>query len=250
MTSEQQTENIELPTADPNVSAQSLPEQRADPSLEARPTETDVFPELRPLSNLSSNSGNTEESLSTFAEQTLRSLAQIDPSLDVTFLSALDKTPSQKEAESNPLKASESEALSSSQSRAGQTKVGQQKNTDLLDLTSFDIGEEQKKNYFETDASEVEDIYDSAGEDGLTDRPTSSIVGFDLQATSGESPELECPNTNKPQGPETHKEPSLPAELSVMGGLCFANILLRVLPLTFPGGTLLLHLPNPKSMPC
>ena len=155
--------------------------------------------------------------------------------MEVTILSAPDKTLSQKEAESHPLKASESEALSSSQSRAGQAKVGQQK-TALLDLISFDIVEEQKKNYFETEASEVEDVYDSAGADGLTDRPTSSIVGFDLQATPEESPGPECPNTNKPQGPESHKEPSLPAQLSAIGRIMLRKHFAQSAPIYLPRG--------------
>ena len=48
MTSEQRTENSELPTADPNVPAQSLPEQRADPSHVARPTETNTLLDFVP----------------------------------------------------------------------------------------------------------------------------------------------------------------------------------------------------------
>ena len=204
--SEQQTENTELPTTDPNAPAQSLSEQHADPSHVARPTGTDSFPGLRPLSNLSSTSGNTEESLSTFAEQTLHNLAQMDPSSDITFLSAPVETLLQEDADPSPFKAS-------SQPRTGQVEVGQQKKTDLFDLSSFDIGEEQKKNYFETDASEIEDVYDSAGADGLTDRPTSSIVGFDFQAAPEEFSEPKCPDTNKSRGPEPHKEPPLPAEL-------------------------------------
>ena len=91
MATEQQTENSELTTAGPSVSVQGLPERHADPSQENRPTEIDALPGVRPLSNLSSSSGNTEESLSTFAEQTLQHLAQMDPSLDVTFLSAPSK---------------------------------------------------------------------------------------------------------------------------------------------------------------
>ena len=88
MATEQQTENSELSTASPSVSVQGLPERQAGPPQENRPTEIDALPGVRPLSNLSSSSGNTEESLSTFAEQTLHHLAQMEPSLDVTFLSA------------------------------------------------------------------------------------------------------------------------------------------------------------------
>ena len=39
---------------------------------------------VRTASNMSSSRGNTEESLSTYAEQNLRSLAATDPKMDIT----------------------------------------------------------------------------------------------------------------------------------------------------------------------
>ena len=68
-------------------------------------------PGLGPLSNLSSSSGNTEESLSAFADQILRKLSVLDPSLDITFLSAPDQTSQQVGVQLAPGKVSESEAL-------------------------------------------------------------------------------------------------------------------------------------------
>ena len=100
-----------------------MPDRHADPSQGNRPTEIDVLPGVRPLSNLSSSSGNTEESLSTFAEQTLHHLAQMDSSLDVTFLSAPSKGFPQGEAGPHPPKVSESEALSASQSGTEQANI-------------------------------------------------------------------------------------------------------------------------------
>ena len=217
MATEQQTENSELATADPSVPFQGLPERHAGSPQENRPTDLDALPGIRPLSNLSSSSGNTEESLSTFAEQTLHHLAQMDPSLDVTFLSTAGKSFSQRKARSHPPKVSDSEGLSTPQSGTEQANVGQQKETDLFDLSTFDIGEEQKKSSFETDTSEVGSVYDSAGVDGLTDRPTSSIVGLDPQTASRRSPEPECSNTNSEQGASSQKGPPLPAELSANG---------------------------------
>ena len=50
------------------------------------PYETyEVTTALRPSPNLSSSSGNTEESLSVYADQTLRPLKALDPSLDNQF---------------------------------------------------------------------------------------------------------------------------------------------------------------------
>ena len=79
------------------------------------------------------------------------------------------------------------------------------------------MGEEPKRNYFETDASEVEDIYDSAGADGLTDRPTSSIVGSDPLEAPGELPKSGSQTANKPHGPEAYTDIPLPADLSANG---------------------------------
>ena len=50
---------------------------------------------LRPVSNLFSSSGRTEESLSAYADQTLRFLAALDPSLDIIFLPAPDQVSQQ-----------------------------------------------------------------------------------------------------------------------------------------------------------
>ena len=144
-------------------------------------------PGTRPLSNLSSSSGNTEESLSAFAGQTLRALAHLDPSLDITFLTSTSEGFQQRELEPTTGKASESEVLTTVQPKIQKIDIEQQGTTRLFDPSTFDLPEEQQRNNFQTDASEVEDICDSAGADGLTDRPTSSIVGFDLLRAPGDS---------------------------------------------------------------
>ena len=58
------------------------------------------------------------------------------------------------------------------------------------------------KNYFETDASEVEDLYDSTGVDGLPVKPTSSIVNLDLFSAAEEEHEV-----YKPVGKEAFDGP-------------------------------------------
>ena len=160
----------------------------------------------------------------------------MDSSLDVTFLSAPSKGFPQGEAGLHPPKVSESEALSASQSGTEQANIGQQKKADLFDLGTFDIGEEQKKGYFETDASEVESVYDSAGVDGLTDRPTSSIVELDPQTAPGKSPEPECSNTTSQQGPSSQKGPSLPTEWSANGRIMLRKHFAQSAPVDLPRG--------------
>ena len=84
MTSERQIEANEPQTTDPALLAQDLSSRQHSDNFQ-------LFEEdgtARPLSNLSSSSGNTEESLSAFADQTLRTLVHLGPSLDITILSA------------------------------------------------------------------------------------------------------------------------------------------------------------------
>ena len=74
-------------------------------------------------------------------------------------------------------------------------------------MSAFDWTEERKKNYFYTDASEVEDLYDSAGGDGLADRPTSceSNVNSELFSATKEDRETDVQSVSKPQGPHLHE---------------------------------------------
>ena len=177
MSSEQQTEAQEPPITDPAEATQSLPNRQHRNNSQSTGEEGATLQlGIRPLSNLSSSSGNTEESLSAFADQTLRTLAHSDPTLDISLLTAPDENSQQKEPEPTASKVSESEVLITIQLRIQKIDVEQQSATRLFDSSIFDLSEERQRNYFETDASEVEDLYDRAGADGLTDRPTSSIV--------------------------------------------------------------------------
>ena len=77
MASEEQITNTILPTSEnPEVAEET----------NTAPKEPVVI--TRPDSNQSSSSGNTEESITTYAEKTLRTLASDNPSLDISFLTA------------------------------------------------------------------------------------------------------------------------------------------------------------------
>ena len=190
----------------------------------------------RPLSNLSSNSGNTEESLSTFADQTLRTLAHLDPSLDISFLAASNEGSQQRELGPSTSKVSESEVPITIEPKIQKIDVEQQNTIRLFDSSSFDLSEKQQRNYFETDASEVEDLYDSAGADGLTDRPTSSNVGFDTLPAANEPEETTSLGPNKAQMQRGLKEPSLPTELSANGRLMLRKYFAQNTPIELPMG--------------
>ena len=158
-------------------------------TVEEQPTATrNESTDLRPASSMSSSSGATEKSFSVYADNTLRSLAINDPSLDNTFLSTTTQVPQSRELEPEPAKGSESEALETSHQGKQQDDPKEQGIFSQIDALSINLTQDRVKNYFETDASEVEDLYDSTGVDGLLDRPTSSIVDLNSNS-SGEEEE-------------------------------------------------------------
>ena len=92
------------------------------------------------------------------------------------------------------------------------------------------------RTYFETDASEVEDLYDSTRVDGLPDRPTSSIV--DLNLFSAGEKELEF---RKPVGKEAiddprNGHPKLPEQLSANGRTLLRQHFSTSFPIELPRG--------------
>ena len=210
----------ETQTTSPAVTTQSLMDQQ--PSEQRQLAEGDsagLHLDVRPPSNFSSSSGNTEESMTTFASQTLRTMASLDPSLDITFLATVHDDSPQKCSGPSTDKASESEAVIAKQPKTRRADAEGEGSSRLFDSNAFDLPEEPQRNYFETSASEIEDILDSAGEDGLTDRPTSSIVGPELLADPSEAQKITSESLSRPLTSTGHKEPTLPTELSANGRL-------------------------------
>ena len=196
------------------------------PSLDKTPETVEEQPtatrgentDLRPASNMSSSSGATKESFSVYADNTLRSLATNDPSLDITFLSTTTQVPQSIELEPEPAKASESEALETRHQGKHQGDPKEQGIFSEIDALPIDWTQDRVKNYFETDASEVKDLYDSTGIDGLLDRPTSSIVDLNPNS-SGEGEEPEQRNAVSKEGePDIQSScPKFPKQMSANG---------------------------------
>ena len=110
MSSEQRFEAQEPPITDLAEATLDLPNrQHRDNSQPTGEQGAALQLGTRPLSILSSSCGNTEESLSAFAHQTLRTLAHSDPTLDISFLAAPNEDSQQKELEPSTSKVSESE---------------------------------------------------------------------------------------------------------------------------------------------
>ena len=227
----------ETQTTSPAVTAQSLMDQ--SPSEQRQLAEGDsagLHLDVRPPSNFSSSSGNTEESMTTFASQTLRTMASLDPSLDITFLATVHDGSPQKCSGPSMDKASESEAVIAKQPKTRRADAEGEGSSRLFDSNAFDLPEEPQRNYFETSASEIEDILDSAGEDGLTDRPTSSIVGPELLADPSEAQKITSESLSRPLTTTGHKEPTLPTELSANGRLMLRKYFTQNTPIELPRG--------------
>ena len=73
------------------------------------------------------------------------------------------------------------------------------------------------RHYFETDAREVEDQYDSTGVDGLPDRPTSSIVDLNLFSSEDEETGLTIPADKDANISPQNERPKLPEQMSANG---------------------------------
>ena len=169
----------------------------------------------RPPSNQSNSSSNTEGSLTFYADKTLRALAANDPSLDIAFLPP-------------PTENVQTEKMGDDRQDAPSTDSPQKElnaNRTGLTLKQGTSGGFANKNptpdngrdYFSTDASEFEDLYDSMGAEGVQNRPTSSIVGSDLPSFPDDPLESSKKVTEGgPAGPEG-KEPKLPEQFSANG---------------------------------
>ena len=77
-------------TSEAQDTANILPDSNLDKRTDT-PIVEQINPpaEARPLSNFSSSSGATEESLTAYAERTLHTLGAVDANLDISFLDTL-----------------------------------------------------------------------------------------------------------------------------------------------------------------
>ena len=93
MSSEQPIDETHLQPADTATAVLFLPDvHNVEKPQTASEEGVEKPPGLCPLSNLSPSGGNTEESILAFADKTLRTMAALGPSLDITFLSAPEQT--------------------------------------------------------------------------------------------------------------------------------------------------------------
>ena len=164
MASEEQITDTTLPTSESSGVTREADNAPKDPVVISRSD-----------SNQSASSGNTEESLTTYAEKTLRTLASEDPSLDISFLPAPARP---EDGTAGPTNVSQPMCLEregEESSQFGELLPGTSKEIDSH------IGLQVKsKDYFATDTSEVEELFDDMGTEGTHKRPTSSVTYSEL----------------------------------------------------------------------
>ena len=198
----------------------------------------------RPSSNQSNSSCDTEGSLTFYADKTLRTLAANDPSLDITFLPP-------------PAGSIQTEKVTDEQQDAPSSDIPQKELVATQpDLTmkqgtssSFAIKKptpNNGKDYFSTDASEVEELYDSMGAEGVQNRPTSSIVNSELFSIPNDTPGNSKKATEEtPVGP-TVKDPKLPEQFSANGRAELRKHFATAPPIALPKGHLTVSFSEPQ----
>ena len=92
------------------------------------------------------------------------------------------------------------------------------------------------KNYLDTHASEVEDLYDSTGADGLPDRSTFSVVGLDIFSAPEEEREGNMQGVKDSCDGLQAKEPKLPDQLSANDRTVLRKHFCASTPIVLPRG--------------
>ena len=164
MASEEQITDTILPTSESSGVTRETDNAPKDPVVISRPD-----------SNQSARSGNTEESLTTYAEKTWRTLAAEGPSLDISFFPAPARP---EDGTAGPTNVSQSMSLEregEESSQFGELLPGTSKEIDSHIGLQF-----KSKESFATDTSEVEELFDDMGTEGTHKRPTSSVTYCEL----------------------------------------------------------------------
>ena len=123
------------------------------------------------------------KNLFTYADRTLCIFVDIDPSWDNTFLPAPNRFSQTEKADPIAVKVSKSDVLECATSGPCQTSVIQQETLNQVVTDASDWTHDRGHDYFATDTSQVEVLYDSAGVDGAPNQPTSCIQNSDHFST-------------------------------------------------------------------
>ena len=220
MASEEQITDTTLPTSENSGVTRETGNAPKDPVVISRPD-----------SNQSTSSGNTGESLTTYAEKTLRTLASEDPSLDISFLPAPARPEDGTAGPTNVSQPMNLEREGEGSSQFGELLPGTSKEIDSH------IGlQDKSKEYFATDTSEVEELFDDMGREGTHKRPTSSVTYSELlsapEGVAGQGKDDVKSGTAKPG----IREPKLPKQFSANGQAVLRKHFSSSAPIELPKG--------------
>ena len=234
MACEEQITEATLPITEGSETTRETGNAPKDPAVTSRPD-----------SNQSTSSGNTEESLTTYAEQTLRTLAAEDPSLEISFLPTPTEKPySEKDTnvrQGAPTSDAPQKALNELQPDPSKEQ-GTSSCFAIRESTALD----KSKDYFATDTSEVEELYDSMGAEGIQNRPTSSIVDSDLLSIPNDIPVSSKKTTEEVPAGLGVKEPRLPEQFSANGRAEWRKHFTTASPIVLPKGHTTVSFSEPK----
>ena len=223
-------------TSEAQDTANILPDSNSDERKDTPIVEQTKPPtEVRPLSNFSSSSGATEESLTAYAESTLHSLGAVDANLDVvSFLDTPKNSGQEVLQQDNQAKASVLDAIE--RDIIPQTQTKSDDSTNVLESTDRPALDTVHSDFFATDTSEVEDLIDSEGVVGVPNRAASSIVGSENLTTQDGG---NFTTEGLPVGPQpstSYAGPKLPEQLSVNGRAVLRKFFAMAEPVTIPMG--------------
>ena len=215
-------------TTEAQDAASILPDRNLDERTD-KPTVEEIDPstEMRPLSNLSSSSGATEESLTAYAERTLHNLGVVDTNLDVSFLEAPDNSGQKAPDQDTNAKASVSDVIE--RGFAPQKRTKDYDPANILESTDKPTRDTLQSDFFATDTSKVEDLTDSEGVFGVPNRAASSIVGSENPATQDEG-------NFEPQPSTSYASPRIPEQLAANGRVVLCKFFAKTEQVTIPMG--------------
>ena len=176
MASEEQITDVTQPATE----SSGTPKEMSDVPKELNAT-------TRPDSSQSTSSGNTDESFTLYTAKTLQTMATADPTLEISFLPTPVEIPRPEENADPRGKTSVSVGLEKTNDEL-QPGPSKERRIPSCLISKQTASLDKNKDYFATDTSEVEELYDSMGAEGVQNRPTSSIVDSDLLSFPGDNP--------------------------------------------------------------
>ena len=225
---------LDMSTKEPTTEVPLPPDESQEIVQATQSTSGNLSGGLRPCLNQSSSSGNTEESLAAYADHTLGVLASMDPSLDIFFLPAPENAP--KPGRDTIESPKFSESLLHERERTEHLQVSEQLQETSGGVSSKSGPWDRSTDNLTTDTSEVEELYDIMGAEGIQKRPTSTITYCDLLFAAEDAGGYDKSRVKQTPTGLVVKEPKLPEQFSANGQAVLRKHFSQSKPVTLPKG--------------